>query len=99
LSILTIQDSTIQQWRARLNSPTGTVLISPTGVSVVRTRPVLAIFGSLDVAGNFGKPLDLSAVVMAGVKVRWARWQVRVGLAGYLPELRQAWRVGVEVEI
>ena len=99
LTVWTVQDSTIQQWRARLNSPTGTVLISPIGVSVVRTRPVLVIFGSLDVAGNFGKPLDLSTVIMAGVKLRWARWQVRAGLAGYLPELRAGWRAGVEVEI
>lgn len=94
----TVQDSLIQIHRARLNSPTGTVLITPLGVSLTHTRPIVAPFVSIALLGNLGKPLNSTAEAWLGLKLRWARLQLRAGVLGSVPEMMARWKGEVEWE-
>jgi len=102
LTVWTVRDSTIQVHTARLNSPSGTVLVSPAGVSLVRTRPVFAPFAGVEVQSRFtaGKRAldDLAGSISAGLRVRWARIQVQAGLMGIIPRMQACWGVSVSWE-
>ena len=102
LTVWTVRDSTIQVHTARLNSPSGTVLVSPAGVSLVRTRPVLAPFVEVEVQSRFTATRltsdDLAGSISAGLRVRWARIQVQAGIVGAIPEMKARWVAGMSWE-